>query len=1010
MKFPHKFGLGLRKRSKHSTTNRREELKRRRGHRARLSLLENLEQRRLLAVITNFEELAPQGSLIFDAPAVQSDIAVGGEIDSHTVSLDSGQTFSISLTGMAGLQGTIEVRDPSDTVLATQSAAAAGDDVVFQNISTGAHFAGSPGTYTINVAGEGGTTGAYVFEVMLNASLEEEEFGGAMNDSIATAQDINPSIVTLVGGIAERGGVAGMAQSATSDVYEFTAIGGQSHSLSVSGNVTLSLQDGSGNLIATGVTASNASQVISNFRPSANASFFAVIESVTDDEDYNLVVTRQSIFDAEPNDSSATAQDITVAVESIGHVSDGVDVDRYAVNLNAGDSLLAQTRTPFDGPLAPVNNLDPTIEIFDPTGASVAFDDNGLPSDGRNAVASHTALQTGRYTIEVAATAGTSGNYLLDVFGQSGNDPAPTVISSTPSDGDGLIVYPTTYEVDFSEHVNLDTLDFASATIAGLPATGFTAIDGDTIALQIDPATFAGVQSYDVTLPAGLVDDLQGNPSEAFNATFFFDPTVTIEGINFEDVNANGFRDPGEPGLAGVRMFVDENTNGTFDPSEPSDITASDGTYTIMGDLGTSFTVREVLPAGFRQTTPGSVDVLATSPAPITLPDFGNTWDAGYDLGDAANIYNTLVVSNGPFHRIDPSVTLGSIDAEPDGQPSFFADGDDFNGADDEDGVTFTSIFTPGEDATFDVQTSGPGELAVWLDSNLNGILEAGERESYSIAAAGVHSLTYSVPATAFLGFSLARFRFASDVADVASPNGRATSGEVEDYEVLIEANVIDFGDAPATYPTELQNNGARHVAVGPALGTRDVEISGQSDLNALGDDNNGVDDEDGVVNFETRDFTTPTLVWPGFVSSPLGNNVGEFTVDLQNPDPVTNLLNVWVDWNRDGTWDSSEHAIDNLNLNSAAGPRTVSFDIPQDLGANVVQGVSYARFRLSTTSLTSTDFVGPAFDGEVEDHEVLINEPPTVVSTNPIDGQTIGTFPTTFTVDFSEAIDPDND
>ena len=49
----------------------------------------------------------------------------------------------------------------------------------------------------------------------------------------------------------------------------------------------------------------------------------------------------------------------------------------------------------------------------------------------------------------------------------------------------------------------------------------------------------------------------------------------------------------------------------------------------------------------------------------------------------------------------------------------------------------------------------------------------------------------------------------------------------------------LDFGDAPdPTYPTLLVNDGARHVAIGPRLGSaRDFELDGQPNATATGDD-----------------------------------------------------------------------------------------------------------------------------------------------------------------------------
>ena len=46
----------------------------------------------------------------------------------------------------------------------------------------------------------------------------------------------------------------------------------------------------------------------------------------------------------------------------------------------------------------------------------------------------------------------------------------------------------------------------------------------------------------------------------------------TIQGTVFDDVNANGARDGGEPGLAGVSVFLDSNGNGATEPQRHRDL------------------------------------------------------------------------------------------------------------------------------------------------------------------------------------------------------------------------------------------------------------------------------------------------------------------------------------------------------------------------------------------------------------------------------------------------------
>lgn len=182
----------------------------------------------------------------------------------------------------------------------------------------------------------------------------------------------------------------------------------------------------------------------------------------------------------------------------------------------------------------------------------------------------------------------------------------------------------------------------------------------------------------------------------------------------------------------------------------------------------------------------------------------------------------------------------------------------------------------------------------------------------------------------------------------------------------------LDFGDAPTAalagggpfvvdYPVIAVNDGARHLPTGPHLGlNRDGELDGTPSGNADADDLTGVvDDEDGVTNFG------PIAV------SIISASSASVDVNLQSPS-ATNLLDAWIDWNRDGDWnDSGEQIFASHDLGTVAGVQTLSFPVPQDTGANVEDGVTYARFRLSTSGGLSP--TGLAQDGEVEDYQVTI-------------------------------------
>ncbi|MDA1049211.1 MAG: FG-GAP-like repeat-containing protein [Planctomycetota bacterium] len=76
-----------------------------------------------------------------------------------------------------------------------------------------------------------------------------------------------------------------------------------------------------------------------------------------------------------------------------------------------------------------------------------------------------------------------------------------------------------------------------------------------------------------------------------------------ITGRFFDDLNKDG-RDQGEPGVAGVRIYVDLNNNSQFEITEPSGQTAADGSYTISSIPSGTYTVRAVLPARVGLTAP----------------------------------------------------------------------------------------------------------------------------------------------------------------------------------------------------------------------------------------------------------------------------------------------------------------------------------------------------------------------------------------------------------------------
>ena len=322
------------------------------------------------------------------------------------------------------------------------------------------------------------------------------------------------------------------------------------------------------------------------------------------------------------------------------------------------------------------------------------------------------------------------------------------------------------------------------------------------------------------------------------------------------------------------------------------------------------------------------------------------------DFGDADDpTYPTLLASNGARHNIDGVTFLGSlIDAEPDGLPDPNALGDDNNNLDDEDGVSVVFPLYVGGTGGFSIDASVDGILNAWIDYNGNGSWAEGDEHvflDYSLSA-GNNWLFFPVPANANVGTTYARFRFSS--VGGLTYTGLAPDGEVEDHEVIIEGD-LDFGDAKdPSYPTLMASDGARHLVdtliyLGACI---DAEPNGLPDPNALGDDNNNLDDEDGVI-------------LPSIIAYNQMNTVNVIA-------SVNGYLNAWIDFNQNGNWgDAGEQIFTDQAVN--AGSNVLVFNVP----SSAILGTTYARFRFNTAG--GLTYTGQADDGEVEDYEVEIKE-----------------------------------
>jgi hypothetical protein len=471
----------------------------------------------------------------------------------------------------------------------------------------------------------------------------------------------------------------------------------------------------------------------------------------------------------------------------------------------------------------------------------------------------------------------------------------------------------------------------------------------------IDPTIFLG-SSIDgdpdgQSDPSALGDDNDGNDDE--DGVIFYYPlnpgtTATV------DVIASGF--------FFLNAWIDQDFNGSWaDPGDHvfMDVPLVSGVNTLSfiisspaGSVGNTF-------ARFRFSSMTGLSFFGPAPDG-EVEDYmifiGDESQDVFDWGDAPDgPYPTYAPSFGAHHLIVPGIYLGTtIDGEPDGQPDPAALGDDNNGSDDEDGITFNLPIIPNQPSYIIVEASVPGFLNAWIDFNFNGSwADPGDQifMDYPLNV-GSNLLTFTSPPLGISGNTFARFRF-STLAGL-SFTGPAPDGEVEDYMIFISEetqDVLDWGDAPdGPYPTFAANSGAHHLIVpGIFLGTIvDADPDGQPNPAALGDDNDGNDDEDGV------NFNYPFI--PGQPA----------TIDVIAS--MAGFLNAWIDQDFNGSWaDPGDHVFIDIPLN--AGTNSITF-IASPGGWT---GNTFARFRFST--LAGLSYIGPASDGEVEDYVIFFGE-----------------------------------
>ncbi|HEX8324021.1 MAG TPA: SdrD B-like domain-containing protein [Tepidisphaeraceae bacterium] len=165
--------------------------------------------------------------------------------------------------------------------------------------------------------------------------------------------------------------------------------------------------------------------------------------------------------------------------------------------------------------------------------------------------------------------------------------------------------------LDTNTNGTLDTGETSALTDANGLAT-FNVYDGTYQVRQVLPAGWRFTQYAAVTkaVTAGV------SLTVPLGSQVITQYDSGVSGTLFNDANGNGIQDFGDLALAGRTVFDDRNNNGLLNTGERSAVSSSSGFYFIGTHEPGSHTVRQLLPAGWDQTTPTpgtghTVDVVA---------------------------------------------------------------------------------------------------------------------------------------------------------------------------------------------------------------------------------------------------------------------------------------------------------------------------------------------------------------------------------------------------------------
>jgi hypothetical protein len=291
---------------------------------------------------------------------------------------------------------------------------------------------------------------------------------------------------------------------------------------------------------------------------------------------------------------------------------------KFAANVSGVSILLDGQPQPTPSTITSLRGLQRTIEapasvvVNGATYAFNAWSDGGLRS--RTASIPAGTLDLTAYYVPAGRGTGQISGYVVNDVNADGQW----------SGGESGIANRTVW-IDTDNDAVIDTGEPVQITAANGKYVFANLAAGSHVVRQLIPSGWrqtrpAPGSGFTVSLAAGQVIAGRDFATTGSSATPSPTPTptptpggsATLSGYVVNDTNKDGRWSSGESGLASRRVFLDADNDGNYDAGEITQLTASNGKYVFSNLAAGTYSVRQVLPSGWRQTNPAPGTALVT--------------------------------------------------------------------------------------------------------------------------------------------------------------------------------------------------------------------------------------------------------------------------------------------------------------------------------------------------------------------------------------------------------------